>query len=163
MRWWPVLLAALTFPASAAWTEGETSDGDLYAATTNDDGQVLAQFCTVADATCQWVLVTQDTCEVGKTRTPTLISAPAGATSATMACLSTTPSGGKTLYRLGFYPFDSVDAAFRQTGIVGIAIPLESGQFRVVRFSLVGGTAVIDRMRDRVMKKQQTSTRGQTL
>ncbi len=163
MRYWLGLLFFVAANAFAAWVEGETDDGDIYAATTNDDGQVLAQYCALADASCTWLMVTQDTCDVGKTRTPALVSGPAGSAATSMACLSNSASNGKTYYRLGFYPFDSVDTLFRQTGTVGIAFPLESGQFRVVRFNLNGGVGVIDRMREKALKKVKSSTKGQTL
>jgi hypothetical protein len=163
MRYFPALLLLVAANCSAAWFEGETDDGILYAATTNDDGQLLAQYCDVSNGTCQWVMITEIGCDVGKTQTPTLVAAPAGGISTTLACLSKFVTAGKTFHKFGFYPFDSVDTAFRQTGTVGIAFPMETGQFRVVRFSLSGGAGVIDAMRAKAVVKSQVSTKGQTL
>jgi hypothetical protein len=44
-------------------------------------------------------------------------------------------------------PFDDIDLVVRKAGYFRIAIPMESDQFKVVRFSLVGSTYAVDLMR----------------
>jgi hypothetical protein len=162
LRWTALLLSLLSGAAHSDWSQGEAPTYS-YVAVSNDDGQMLGQSCAVADGYCRWIVTTEDMCEPGKTETPAVISGSAGGVAATLVCLDSVVAQGKTLYRLGVAPFDDVDKVFRQTGTVGIAFPLQSGQFRVVRFSLGGDSAAIDRMRASALRRVKASTKSQTL
>lgn len=165
MRWLVLFgLLACVSGAHAEWSEVLADDGSaISVAEANDDLQVVAQNCTFSDGNCRWVVMTDDMCVPGETQTPALLSGPEGTAPITLHCLSSYQSGGKRYYRLGMAPFDDVDRVLRLTGAVGIAFPLKSGQFRVVRFRLSGNVEAIDGMRAKALRRAQGSTKAQTL
>lgn len=71
-------------------------------------------------------------CDEG-TKYPALVNAPSSAFPVTMECVK---AGG-----LDFYTFpmdDGVKDALSIGGVIGIAYPMQSGEFKVARFSLTG-------------------------
>jgi hypothetical protein len=157
-------LLVASLPAQAEWLDGITNDGALlYAVAPNQDGNVLGQWCTAStDSTCRWGVVLDIAC-ADSGSTPALISGAKGGVSVNMVCDGSFESGKGKVYRFAFGPFDTVDELFRGGGTVGIAFPLASGRFQVIRFDMTGVGYAVDKMRERAKVQMKASTRGQTL
>ena len=74
---------------------------------------------------------------------PALINSDQGAIHVTLIC-GHVFEGQNVMYMT---PFDDVDLVVRQSSYFRLAMPLESDQFKVSRFSLVGSTYAVDIMR----------------
>lgn len=164
-----LLLAAVSLGARADdWITGDTDDGrTLYAGTVNADGMALMQACTVADGMCRWMIVVDIVCKGGDpTPTPIVLNARSEALPAQLYCLGVGGApkpGEKQFYRHGLSEFTPIDALLRKGGIVGLALPLESGAFRVFRYDLSGAIPKLDKMRNDALSRQKSSTGGVTL
>jgi hypothetical protein len=135
----------------------------FYAGTLNDSGHVFGQWCDVDAGSCIYVLVLSTRCDEDESY-PVLVNSDTSSLSTTLVCRGRLESG-KYRYSLG--NFDDIDAIVRKAKRVGIAIPLEGDQFRVVRFSLEGALASLTIMRasaEKAVPVQPTkSTRDQRL
>jgi hypothetical protein len=139
------------------FTELKSATG-LYAATINDSGALFGQFCYPAEGNCIWLIGMSTGCDKGD-KYPVLANSDAGAQQLELLCDGRLESG---LYRYVFLNFDAVDAIARKGTRIGIAIPLQADQFRVVRFQLNGATQAIDVMRaasERRVKPASKTTR----
>ena len=124
----------------------------MYAATLNDSGAALGQFCFYSDTSCYWFLANDVNCK-DDSKYPVLINSDAGSFSLELVCMK---SGSKPRY--GFTEFSVIDKIIRDSSRIGIAFPMESGMFQVSRFSLIGSVRAIDDMRK---KFGETSKRNQ--
>jgi hypothetical protein len=166
-----VLLACATCVQAQNWTSGVADDSEyLYAATENDSAGLFGQFCYVKESTCIWVVMIETRCEENKdaaTTTPILGVSSAGSFHLGMICRGSVQIRGKKYYRYVLDSFDLVDTSVRNGGQVGFALPLDTGQFRVVRFSVDGAVPVLDRMRNVaesvIDKTRQRSTKDRVL
>lgn len=154
----PLLLAgALALPALAQnrfgdWTlvSADDSSGDVIAGTTTDGGkETLGYRCFLKEAKCLYVLMAGTRCEAGSDY-PMLLNAPSGASQVTGVCLKA-QSGDQLVLR----PYQAVESPIQKSsGILGIAIPMESGAFRGVRFSLRGGQAAVQEAERRMNERR---------
>lgn len=145
-----------------SWSVGPTKDRDgVFAATVNDSGGVLGQYCFWDSKTCYWLIATDVNCEESD-RYPVLLNAPSGASNQNIRCLKV---DGKARYV--FENFDSAARAMKGNGRIGVAFPMASGQFQVARFSLEGVDEAVAFMRTvaeaMVNKVEQKSTRDTRL
>ena len=143
-----------------AWSVGVISGNDgLYAATVNDSGGVLGQYCLLSDGNCYWLLANNINCDDG-TRYPVLINADAGASSTEIFCMKLE---GRPRY--AFTDFDAIDRVIKASSRIGLAFPLKDGYFSVNRFSLEGASAAVSVMRDRAasLKQNKPGTRDTRL
>lgn len=135
----------------------------FYAATMNDSGHIFGQWCDVDAGACAYLLALSTACADGESY-PVLINSDVGAMSSTLVCRGRLENG-KYRYALGH--FDAIDNLVRKAKRIGLAIPLEGDQFRVVRFSLDGAAATLTLMRAAAEKAtaapQPRSTRDQRL
>ncbi|MFN4003575.1 MAG: hypothetical protein ACK4MJ_02915 [Hylemonella sp.] len=136
----------------------------FYAATMNDSGHVFGQWCDVDAGTCAYLLALSTACEDGESY-PVLINSDVSAMTSTLVCRGRLESGK---YRYALAQFDAVDGMVRKARRIGLAIPLEGDQFRVVRFSLDGAAATLTLMRAAAEKatasgQRRSSTRDQRL
>ena len=116
------------------WTVMLSDDKkDLIAATGQDNDKFLAYRCFTKAAKCVHVIVMATSCDDGH-RYPVLINASSG--SLTVDCLCSENEGTYELLPTDFDGFHRI--LTDSTGHVGFALPLASGQFKVVRFSLTG-------------------------
>jgi len=144
------VVIALTLCASSAqagerrfgdWTVRVMADGEgMYALTVNDSGGQLGLICFGSTGKCLWVLSNKINCKDRSTY-PVLVNADSGAASTHVACMKL---DGEPVYAFGEY--DVIDRTIRQSERIGIAAPLQSGQFAVTRFSLRGASAAIEFM-----------------
>jgi len=159
-------LALASLPASAqekrfgAWTVGVLPGKDgVYAATVNDSGGLLGQYCYTKDSNCVWLLANDVDCAPNN-RYPVLVNADNGAASLEILCMKLE---GRPRY--AFTDFDAIDAIVRKGTRVGIAFPMVNGLFLVNRFSLEGSLSAVTFMREMaeaLAKKVGAGTRDQT-
>jgi hypothetical protein len=118
------------------WTVLATGGDTISAVTRNDSGRVLGIFCTSAG--CIWVVTAGMQCSEGSEYT-VLINADAGATPTETDCVRV---DGST-WGLRFQDAQVLETALATSTRVGIAVPLASGAFHVVRFSMAGGEQAV--------------------
>lgn len=133
----------------------------IYAATMNDSGALLGQFCYPDSGKCLWMLGMKTTCETGS-EYPVLANTDTGAIQLKITCSGPLSNG---FYLYAFTEFDAVDAAVAGGTRIGFAVPLQTDQFRVVRFLLSGAAAAIARMHEgaRRLGSGRNGTRDQVL
>jgi len=138
-----------------SWFVGtSSSSGEThYAATINDSGNLLGQYCFPADNSCYWLLGIKTSCDEGK-RYPVLANSDAGAT---VLCSAKLDNG---MHRYVFTDFDKVDTLLSQGTLAGFAVPLENDQFRVVRFSIRDSTRAVTRMKSNAEKAKKLTPRS---
>jgi hypothetical protein len=110
---------------------------DFQIAHTRTGNAETGVVCVVSVGNCSAFLGTDTPCTDG-VKTPMLINSATGAYTVTATCTTL----GKQKYNL-FDEFGNVKAAYESGGVIGFAIPLKSGEFRVVRFDTRGATAAI--------------------
>ncbi|WP_382321315.1 hypothetical protein ACFJGX_11160 [Hydrogenophaga sp. UC242_50] len=155
------LLQSNAATAQNGWSHGITNGRDaVYAATINDSGAVLGQYCFFEDESCYWILANNIGCEEGEIY-PALTSSEITSSSIEMVCGGKL-SEGKTRYFLK--PFDTIEKISQGSKYIGIAIAMDDGQFRVNRFDLRGATAAMKRATELFHKTpRRSSTKDRTL
>jgi hypothetical protein len=146
------VLAVLFQLPSAAQTYGDwvvTRIAGLQIAKSSTGNAVIGVVCVVEADSCHAYIGTDSTCNEGQ-RVPMLINSAVGAVQVTTQC---TKIGG-FLYNI-IDEFDSAASAFESGGVVGFALPLASGEFRVIRFSTRGATHAIRDARTRPERIQR--------
>lgn len=99
----------------------------------NSSGSTIGMFCLKSSQECMYYLSTGDTCTVD-TKTVGLINAETGAWSVELYC--TKIEDGR---HINFFTnFDEIDHLIKSNKSVGLALPMQDGQFKVIRFSLLG-------------------------
>jgi hypothetical protein len=122
------------------WTVDFTNDKtNVYAATANDSGSVLGEYCSLEKHVCNWMLAMDTACE-GAGVFPLLGNAASGSVQLGVTCGGkvATPSG--QVYQYFFTSWKDLELLLKDSGLVGFAFPLADGQFKVTRFSLTGRT-----------------------
>jgi len=144
----------------ADWSVNIASNQDfLFAATVNDSGALLGQFCYTDEAACLWLLTSDSSCEKN-VKYPALINSDGGAFLAEFVCQGQIESRQRFGY--AFANFEQMNHLIASATKVGIAFPLQGDQFRVMRFSLRGAQHALNKMHseaERLMKKNQRTTR----
>jgi hypothetical protein len=167
MRLFVVLVAGTVAVAASAeetrfgsWSVGPiTGNVGAYAATVNDSGGILGQYCFRDTARCIWVLMNDIGCKKGD-KYPVLVNADVGASTTEILCIEV---DGKARY--AFTNFELIDDTVRRSEWLGFAFPMQNGLFKVSRFHLQGAAKAITFMRqvmDKVVESAATSTRDQT-
>lgn len=162
--WRLLCLAVALSVAQLVWAETrynkewawDTSNADFaYAATVNDDGRVLGQYCYYSQSTCIYIVSFGITCEQGG-EYPALINSNLGAVEVRLVC------GHDLGKENAFYikPFETIDGTIKDATNIGFAIAMESGYFKVVRFSLAGSTYAIESMRSYVEERDNSKREG---
>jgi hypothetical protein len=148
--WNAAVATALALCASSAqanerrfgdWTVRVMAEGEgMYAGTVNDSGGQLGLICFGSTGKCLWVLSNRINCRDRSTY-PVLVNADSGAASTQVTCMNL---DDEPVYAFG--DSDVLDRTIRRSERLGIASPLQSGQFAVTRFSLRGAVAAIEFM-----------------
>lgn len=116
----------------------DNGTGDAVAATFSDGTKtMLAVRCLAKSQGCFHLVRLGSQCEDGS-QYPVLINAPTGSVAVTGIC-----SGNGGDWDLLLSPFDNVRSMLNGAGMVGLAIPMASGAFKAVRFSLKGNSEAI--------------------
>lgn len=126
--------------------------GDIIAGTVTEGGnEILGYRCFVSNGRCVYVLMAQTTCE-GTNEYPMLLNSNAGSALVRGACLKTSKQD-----QLVLQPYKPIESALREgSGMVGFAIPMASGAFLAVRFSVHGGAAAIQEAENKVVQKRRS-------
>ena len=147
------------------WQAGVTDDRSMmFAYTANDSGNVFGEWCSVKSGDCTWMLGLSTSCEQ-ESSYPVLANTDTTAAPLDIVC------GGKiedsNLSRYQFTNFQNVDKLLKKSRRLGIALPMQSDQFRVVRFSLKGCSEATATMESAVAKlskqRQEKNTRDVVL
>lgn len=150
-----VLLASVLCCAPALgaefgkWVTESTTDNVLYAATTNDSGALLGEFCFPGNGTCVWLIGMETRCNSGDSYT-VLANSDAGSAPLKVLCDGQLENGS---YRYVFGDFEEIDGMVKRATRIGFAVPLQTDEFRVFRFPLQGAKAAIAIMRSRAERK----------
>ncbi|MFD2176100.1 hypothetical protein [Veronia pacifica] len=125
------------------WMVDTNGNDYFYAATINNNDQIFGKYCYFSSENCLYLIGVDITCEAGS-EYPALVNAESAAMHVTLYC------GDKFMDQnvLVIEPYEDIDLAIKQGEQLGIAVPMESGQFQVSRFSLDGAIIAIDRMMD---------------
>jgi hypothetical protein len=150
MKLWIYLVILIIYSASAQaevktnkdWIWDLSGDEYAYAATFNEDGRVLGQYCYFDNETCYYLVNLGTNCEKDS-EYPSILNSDAGVTEVKLICGHKYKSGNVFFIK----PFDEVNDLIRKAKTVGFAIAMESGKFKVVRYSLSGSTYAIEMMR----------------
>lgn len=148
-----------------AWSVDMGDDHSfIYAATVNDSGGLLGEYCTPSEGSCMWVLGISTKCDTGH-QYPVLANADTGAVELEIVCNGELPNG---MYKYAFSSFDQIDSLVKAATRIGFAMPMQGDQFRVVRFQLNGASAAVASMRTAaekmaVRKSGSHSTRDQDI
>lgn len=117
------------------------------ASTFNDAGNLFGVWCYSSSATeCAFQLSVDISCEQDSI-IPVLINSDGGAVHLTVTC-GVTKSNNGNFYFLRFAEFDQIKNITEGSQWFGVAFPMASGQFKVVRFSMVGSRAAIKALTD---------------
>jgi hypothetical protein len=156
-----LMVGLATAPANAetfgSW-HTDTASTDVYAATVNDSGHVFGQYCYPREGSCLWMFSMGTACDRND-RYPALINSDAGALPVEIYCMGPLPkSPGRYLY--AFTEFDKMTELAVKASRIGVAVPLKSDQFRVVRFDMDGAREAILAMRAAASRKTTPAGRG---
>lgn len=115
--------------------DADDGSGDVISATVSDKdaAEILAIRCFIKEQKCIHVLRLKSRCEPNASY-PMLLNSPGGASLVSGYCYSE-----KNGFELTLSPFDSIRGPIDDAdGMLGFGIPLASGLFRAIRFSLKG-------------------------
>lgn len=120
------------------WFVVRADNGDMVAGTQEDNfSKALVYRCFKALNKCAHVLIAGIVCEDGHTY-PVLVNSEHSALSMDTLC---SVNDGRS--ELVLTEFDLIHEIIKKASIVGFAVPMASGQFKVVRFSLNGSSKAI--------------------
>jgi hypothetical protein len=123
------------------WTYGATGNGSAAASTASDSGTQLVVYCA-AKKQC-YIFVRSDIgCDDGNKQI-FLVNAESGAEPFTMTCTKLDIPGSKSQFANSFDNFKEILNVILENHSIAIAIPLVSGMFQVVHFSLEGSNEAI--------------------
>lgn len=149
MRKVMLALVAVLFPVASGaveivknfndWTVIKAEGGqDLIAVTINDVGHFIGFRCFAKDQKCVHVLSAKTACEDDQ-KYPILINSDYTAMSMEAVC-----GVNGEAHELYLTKYDEIHQALKKGSAIGFAIPMESGKFKVVRFSLTGSEKAMD-------------------
>ena len=119
------------------WVTGVVSDNSgVYAATVNDSGAILGEYCYFSSKSCTWTLAVDSTCDKDQSY-PVLANTDKGAAYFDIVCIGRQENG---LFSFGFKNWQDLERLLKSGARIGIATPMQSDQFKVFRFMLDGLT-----------------------
>lgn len=128
-----LVAASNSIETFADWSVIQAKDSvDLIAITYIKEGSYLAFRCFVNTQKCVHVFSAGFECKVGG-GAPVLVNTPASALSIQTTCASNSVD-----YELMVDDQSQIHETLKQGGVIGFAFPVNSGLFKVVRYSLNG-------------------------
>lgn len=146
-----VLVCFSTFSAERLYKDWviDTNGTDYYyAATINSSGHVFGKYCYFDEQQCLFLIGIDISCKTGN-KYPVLVNAESGSLNMNLVCGDEV---GKQQVLI-FDNFDQIERTAKESNKLGVAIPLESGQFKVSRFSMSGSTYSLDKMTEEATKR----------
>uniref|UniRef100_UPI003B968446 hypothetical protein n=2 Tax=Photobacterium leiognathi TaxID=553611 RepID=UPI003B968446 len=131
------------------WIIGTEGDEYYYSATVNKSDHIFGKYCYFESENCIYLTAVDITCTKGN-KYPVLVNTDTGAFHVSLMC------GDSNV--LIFDEFDSINEAATKGKQLGISIPMESGLFKVTRFSLSGSTYSIETMTKEAFKRIQADS-----
>ena len=150
--WWVTgLLASVIFvPVTAQadvqvkqdWRWDLSDKNYAYASTENKDQRTLGQYCYYGTGSCLYAISLGVTCSKGS-EFSAILNSNVGSARVRLVC------GHRMEDENAFYirPFSEVDGIVKEGSTIAFAVPMKSGEFKIVQFSLAGSAVAIDRMR----------------
>lgn len=132
------------------WTTNDVGDY-AEAFTGNESGSVFGVLCGTS---CVVYVDFQSACVHGSNYS-VMINSPSGAAPVELKCYEL-----EERYILITELSDNYISIFSRGGEIGFAIPMESGKFRVSRFSLEGGAEALSTALDMAMRKRDSRQEG---
>lgn len=120
----------------------DSNVGILVSETINENGSSFGQMCVISDGSCSYVLKGDTPCRNGETY-GALINSTSSAFHTLIKCIAY--SG---VYYYEFQSFEDINNSVMKDAKIGIVYPLEGGNFKVYRFSLIGAKQATDAMRN---------------
>lgn len=139
------------------WMWNTDGQDGVYAATANASGRILGQYCYFDDGNCVYTVSFGITCEEGE-KFPVLVNSNTGVLNVDIICGHQMTSTENAFY---ITPFDAIDQTVRNASNIGFALAMESGQFKVIRFSLAGSTYAIEAMLEEGAARLSREGQGQ--
>lgn len=110
----------------------------LYAATKNDSGEILGEYCYFKSKKCVWLVSFNTKCKAGDSY-PILANSDSSAIALTVTCFGPIDEHS-SVHVYGFDDWKLLESMLKDAGRVGFATALSGDQFSVARFSLSGRT-----------------------
>ncbi|CAM3218935.1 hypothetical protein [Vibrio rarus] len=120
----------------------------LYAITLNNSGNIFGKYCYLDSGQCLYLTGIDTNCTTGN-KYPVLVNADSGAFNTFLHCGE--KIGEQSV--LVFDNFDVIETAAKESKKIGIAVPMESGHFKVSRFSMSGSAYSINTLDKEAKKK----------
>jgi hypothetical protein len=144
------LLALCTFPMAPAraqqqmkaWSVAKFDNGMAVAGTQNESGSVLGLACNSSGQCVVFMTPASQFQCVNGSKHPIFVNSNSGAALLQTVC-ARVPQGGKKRIVLVFEDFEQVTKLILRDEMAGFCIPMTSGNFRVVRFSLSGSARAL--------------------
>lgn len=160
-----LFLTLCTIQLNSAWADEKIGDwrfvdsihGLHIANTTNSSSVTAGIICVTGSELCSTYISTSTECEIDGVY-PMLINSSIGAYQVRATCTLI----AEEKYLL-FEEFQETRSAFESGGEVGFVLPLENGNFRVMRFSTKGATAAIKRAMTKIQRSNQPTGRDEYL
>lgn len=129
------------------------------AMTFNDSDNGLGPVCSEDSANCYWMILSSKTSCATGVESPVLINASSGSYSLMVSCTGTVNLGGVTYHRYVLSSYEEMQGIAKSSnGLIGFAIPMDSGAFSVLRFDLSGSQnalALFDVHAESFLKRSQ--------
>lgn len=159
----PLMLAPLSLHAQDRqyqdWSVSLIDSDTIAAVTTNDSGGIFGKVCYVSTQNCIWVITSSAPCDTDG-KYAAMSNSAAGANLHHLTCLPRRQFGQQLMT---FDEYDTLVSISNQAGLVGFAVPIVDGQFRVFRFSLAGSNAAIAQAENLVVAAGHKGTRDLSL
>ena len=139
------------------WAVGQSGTDILYGTTGNVKNNIFGQFCSTENGKCIYQVSLPQGCKKGGTYS-SLVATDSASQVFTLYCNGKSRDGKQSFYT--FSDFKKMDSLVRTGKKIGVVTAQKDGSFLVVRFSLVGSVAVLDRMRLAARLKQQPENNG---
>ncbi|MCF6439494.1 hypothetical protein L1077_08650 [Pseudoalteromonas luteoviolacea] len=149
-----LLASSICLPAFANettnkdWVTNTGGDEHYFAATVNNSDHVFGKYCYFDSEQCLYLLSVDITCDKGESY-PVLVNAESGSLNVNLVCGDEIDEQNVMI----FDDFDEIERTTKDSKQFGIAIPMESGQFLVSRFSLSGAKRSINIMTRKAEKR----------
>ena len=119
--------------------------------TVNESGSTFGFICSASVNRCMYYVSTHTTCDPGS-KSAILINTDAGALDSTITCTKF----GDTYYST-IENSNDLSNGIATSSTLGIALPMKNGQFKVVRFSLLGANSAIGATTARVLELEKNA------
>jgi hypothetical protein len=141
------------------WKVNTKHNGIVTATTTNESGNEFGRICFTDGKSCGWALLSKTACTKGD-KFPVLVNSNSGSFQLSVKCVLSTDNGNHLMM---FTSSDELDDVSKTDPIIGIAFPLKSGRFLVMRFSMAGSNRAIKEMEIDMFLDDKPSTRDSVL